>query len=147
MLRSLLALAICGPFLVVARADDRPAEGPGTTKLDGAWRMVAYRTAGGDEPTPLPKGWEQTKLIAGGRFVWTTVRDGRITRAAGGKATVRDDEYTEQIEFVLSEQDRWMAGKTGTFHWRLERGRLYVEGGIKTDTAESRISEVWERIE
>ena len=135
-------LVLCGSFLTPALAEEPEDIG---TKLDGAWRMVAYKPAGADEYVAYPEGWEHRKLVAGGRFAWTAVRDGKITRAAGGKATVRDDRYIEQIDSVLSEQDRWMVGKTGTFKWKLDGGRLYVEGTIEANGVESRIAEVWER--
>ncbi len=142
MLRSLVTLVVCGSFLTISHAEEPEDIG---TKLDGAWRMVAYKPAGKDEYVPFPEGSEHTKLVAGGRFVWTTVRDGKVTRAGGGRARVRDDQYIEQIDSVLSDQDRWMVGKTGTFKWRLDGGKLYVEGTIEADRGQSRIAEVWER--
>ena len=141
MLRSLVTLVVCGSFLNMAHAQERDD----VTPLDGAWRLVAYKPARTDEYVRFPEGSEHTKLVAGGRFVWTAVRDGKVTRAGVGRATVRDDQYIEQIDSVLSEQDRWMVGKTGTFKWRLDGGKLYVEGTIEADRGESRIAEVGER--
>ena len=150
MLRFLTVFVIWGSCLFVAalggRADEPAAKGVTETKLDGAWRLVAYKPPGQDEYTKVPEGSDHTKLVAGGRFVWTGVKKGKVVRSAGGKCAVRDNEYTEQIEFVLDEQDEWMVGKTGSYKWKLDGNKWHHDGVVKGDKGEAKITEVWERV-
>jgi hypothetical protein len=115
------------------------------TRLDGAWRMIALERPGEDKPVK-PEGWEQTKLVVGGRFVWTVVKDGEMLRSAGGKYTAGADEYTEEVEFVAHPADEWMVGKTIKFKAKLDGDKWHHEGTIKTTRGEVKIKEIWERI-
>jgi hypothetical protein len=120
---------------------------PGNKKLDGTWRMVGFRPAGSDRFVPYPEGTEHRKMVAGGHFVWTTVKEGRIVRAAGGKVTVRGDRYVEQIEFVQSSSDRWMIGNTAECRWTLDGKMWQVEGVIRAGEGVSELAEIWERVD
>ena len=129
-----------------ARGDDAQAKPAEKMNLNGAWRMVSLQPAGSDEYVKLPEGQQHVKLVAGGRFVWTLAKDGKISRSAGGKCAFHGDEYTEQIEFVSDDGDVWLVGKTGVFKSMLKGGKWYVDGVIKTENGESRIKEIWERV-
>ena len=145
---SFLALAAALVCLTVpAGAADKPGDGTGAAgKLDGAWRMVGSRNADTEEYAKLPEGLQHIKLVVGGRFVWTTVQDGKIIRSAGGKCAVKGDKYIESVEFGSGDDAPPLAGKEFTFSWKLEGGKWYHKGTLKIDQAEIPIDEVWERV-
>ena len=122
---------------------DKPADG---AKLDGAWRMSSYVPPDETEYANLPEGWQETKLVVGGRFVWTLASDGVISRSGGGKVSVRDDQYVEQIEGVSDDGDKWMVGQKGEFKFKLEGDQWSIDGVIKTKAGEAKIKEIWERV-
>jgi hypothetical protein len=121
---------------------DKPEVG---TKLDGAWKLVGARSGDGGEYAPLPDGLEQYKLVVGGRFIWTTSKDGKVQLAGGGRYTVAGDTYTEFIEYTHGEGVEGLAGKEAKFTWKLDGGRWYHKGTIKTDQGDIPIDELWER--
>ena len=47
------------------------------SQLDGAWRLLSSKDSATGESHKLPDGIEMTKLVVGGRFVWTVVQDGK----------------------------------------------------------------------
>jgi hypothetical protein len=119
----------------------KPAEGETRgNKVDGAWRLVGIR----DGDTYSKPDREQYKLVVGGRFIWTTSKDGKIEYAAGGKYTVEGDKYTESIEFA---HDRdFLVGKEAKFTWKLDGDKWYHKGTLKTDQGDVQIDELWERV-
>jgi hypothetical protein len=121
---------------------DKPVEGQNSgAKLDGAWRLVGIRD--GDEYRK-PEGWEQHKLVVGGRFNWTTSKDGKILYSAGGKCAFDGDVYTESVEFA-HERD-FLVGKEVKCTWKLDGDKWYHKGTIKTDQGDLTIDELWERV-
>jgi hypothetical protein len=147
MIRSLTCLVVALVCVTVPGGGVVAEDGvPGGTKLDGAWRMTGFRGAEGGEYAQLPEGVRHIKLVAGGRFVWTTAQDGKIIRSAGGKCTVKGDKYTEVIEFTVGEGVEGFVGKEVTFTWKLQDGKWHHTGTVKADDGEHRIDEVWERV-
>jgi len=146
----MLAILIIAGSLLAANSSGQPEGKPEkqveTTKMDGAWRLIMYKPATAEDYIEFPKGWEQTKLVVGGHFVWTLVRDGKSARSAGGKQTIRGNEYTEEIEFVSDSDDEWMVGKTGTFKGKIVENKWHHGGTIKTERGDAKITEIWERL-
>jgi hypothetical protein len=140
-----LILATFLPALASAHDDDlvpsirRGVEASGEGTLDGTWRLVS---------PPLGGGREEYKTIGGGRFIWYVVVDGRIVGSAGGRASRHGKHYVERIDFVGSDEVRWMVGGTGHFtvgrrHRRwLHRGTVMAaDGGMSAG-----VEEEWERV-
>jgi hypothetical protein len=136
---SLIALA----FTASAAPDDKDKAKPGP--LEGAWRLVTYQNGDAAEPRKLPEGFEQIKLVTGGRFVWTLVQDGRVTAGAGGKYTVEGDRYVEHVDFVVGEDLKSFVGNDHPFTWKIEDGKWHHTGVTKSDQGDYKIDEVWER--
>ena len=131
-----------------ALADPPKAErNPTDTTPEGAWRLVAYKSGNAQDFTRLPKDWEQTKLVIGGRFVWTLAKEGKVVRAVGGKYTIQGDRYTERVEFVLDDKDKWLHGHDQRFQWKIEGKTWRHTGTLKGNEGEVKMSEVWERVE
>jgi len=112
--------------------DFRPAG-----SLDGTWRLVT---------PPLGDGLAEYKFVAGGRFTWMVVADGRIVRGAEGRASLRDGVYNERIDSVISDEYRWMVGGRGRFDARLEGDRWRHRGTVENGGMRIEIDEVWERV-
>jgi hypothetical protein len=92
--RSQIIVMIVGFGLVVSHAsqragaqDDKNAKQrpQGKTRLDGAWRLVRSKDARTGQMRGMPPGVEMTKLLVGGRYAWTVVRDGKAISGAGGE--------------------------------------------------------------
>jgi hypothetical protein len=132
MTRVVLSLVLIGAMFVLTGHTGHADWGVGSS-LDGAWRLV--------EPRPA-HSVEHIKVLSKGRFVWTTVKDGRIVRSAGGRYIARGKYYIEIIEHVQNDEDGWMVGIEVTFHREVRDGKWYhstVEG------EEFSGSEVWTR--
>jgi hypothetical protein len=129
------------------KKDKPPAEAK--SRLDGAWRLVTTKDPATGEQRKLPEGAEMTKLIVGGRFVWTVVQDGKAVSGAGGTYALDDNSYTETVTFALSNDARGaevLVGKSFKFTWTIEDGKWRHKGTIKLGNGDQEIDEVWERI-
>lgn len=130
----------------VSADEPSPVKASDVTKLDGAWRLVSYKSSAAKESKKVPKGVEQIKLVTDGRFVSTLVKDGKLVQALGGRCAVEDELYLEKVAFAFDKQDEWMVGRPAAFKWKVDGDRWYHEGVIRGDKAEARISEIWERL-
>ncbi len=151
MLRSPTALAVCFALSVAGhgmRADDKKSDANAPTKLDGSWRLAGIKAAEGDEEyEKVPAEHRMIKMVVGGRFTWTVDRGGRVLAGAGGKASVTDAEYVEEIEYVVAPQQAPLVGKKVKFKWKLDtNGRWHHDGVIKTEVGNVEVHELWERI-
>jgi hypothetical protein len=153
LLLSALALAVLAPVLLVlgpahsaagqsAKKEKAKAKAP----LDGAWRLVSQKDPRTGQMRKLSAGIEMTKLIVGGRYVWTVVQNSKVLGGAGGRYTVKDDEYIEDVTFVLASNLQGMTGKSFTFSWKIEDGKWRHKGTMKAGNVEQVIDEIWERI-
>jgi hypothetical protein len=148
-----LALALLAPVLVLLGPAGR-AVGQGAAKekakakapLDGAWRLVSAKDPRNGQMRKLPEGIEMTKLIVGGRYVWTVVQGGKVRAGAGGSYTVEGEEYTENVVFTVAENQQAMVGKSFNFSWKIEDGKWYHKGTLKIGNSAQEIDEIWERV-
>jgi hypothetical protein len=114
--------------------------------LDGAWKIVSTKDPRSGRMRQLPPGLEFTKLVVGGRYIWTVVQGDKVRAGAGGSFKVEGDEYTENVVFALGENQQPMAGKSFTFSWKIEDGKWYHKGTLKIGNAQQEIDEIWERV-
>ncbi len=128
---------------------DEPKAKPGTAEAtpEGAWRLVGYKSGNAQEFSALPEGYEQTKLVTGGRFVWTLVKEGVIVRSGGGRCNIQGNNYTERVDFVFSDRDKWLVGREHKFQWKIVGNSWRHEGTLKGEKGETKILEVWDRID
>ena len=118
----------------------------GIRALDGAWRLVAFKSGDAAELTAASKENEHVKFVAGGRFIWTNVKDGRITSACTGTCEVLADRYTECPESVSLASDKWLVGRKLSFQWKLEGEMWRHSGVIAGPRGEEKVCQVWQRI-
>ncbi len=147
MLGSLCACAVLCSLSACAASGDKAASQRGASALDGAWRLVAFTSADAAELTKASKEIEHVKFVAGGRFMWTNVKDGKITSACAGTCRVRGDRYTECAESVALASDRWLVGKKLSFRWTLDGDKWHHSGVIAGPKGEEKVYQVWQRMQ
>jgi hypothetical protein len=149
--RSQIIVMIVG--LVVSHADQRAGaqtdknakqRPQGKTRLDGAWRLVRSKDPRTGQMRGMPPGVEMTKLLVGGRYAWTVVRDGKAVSGAGGKFTVDDKTYTEIVVYSVGQNMVPLVGTTCPFTWTIEDGQWHHKGTLKVGAARQEIDEIWE---
>ena len=144
---SLIAATAMAFALFPARAvhsqDEKKAEK--SWPVEGAWKLVETKNGDAQEYSKLPEGFEQTKFVTGGRFIWIVVQNGEIASAAGGKYTVDKDKYTESLEYSHGEGQKSLVGKSFDFTWKVEGNSWHHVGTIKIGDQDLKIDEKWER--
>jgi hypothetical protein len=139
-------LVLLGPAHIAAGQDAKKEKAKADSPLDGAWKLVSAKDPRNGQMRKLPAGIEMTKLIVGGRYVWTVVQADKVVAGAGGSYKVKDDEYTESVAFVLGANQQPMAGKSFTFSWKIEDGKWRHKGTLKVGNTQQEIDEIWERV-
>ncbi len=133
-------------FWEVQGQDKEPAA-KAKAPMEGAWNQVSQIDAATSKAVTPPDGVKMTKLVSGGRWIWTIVIDGRIVAAAGGNYTFKDDVFTENVTFVASDSHKHLVGKSFAYPLKIEDGKWHLQGTFKLDEGEMVIDEIWERCE
>jgi hypothetical protein len=113
----------------------------GRRPLDGAWEFVSarYTNAAGKTSEHSAADIRSLKVLADGRFSFITVKnDGTFIRAAGGRYTISNDQYSEIVEQTSGSPELG----TYAFTWHVDGDRWHNTGshqGIQFD-------EVWRRV-
>lgn len=134
----LAASSALAPARCAAHDDDLGLDTPRTASLEGTWRLVS---------PPLGDGRKEYKTIAGGRFIWYVVADGRLVGSAGGRMSYRDGVYIERIEFSATDELGWMVGAVGRFTVVRDGDRWHHRGGVTAADhgMRARVDEHWVR--
>jgi hypothetical protein len=126
-----------------ASGDQPKVGGEPPNKLVGTWKLVSAKYGGNE--FKLPEGSTHIKHITPTQFMWATYdQEGKVTRAAGGGYTLKDDEYVETPEYGLSEDFDIIKGKAQSFKCKVEGNKWHHDGKLSNDLT---IEEVWERVE
>ena len=134
------------PTSIAQDAKKDKAKAKEKSPLEGAWQLVSVKDPVSGQMRKLPAGIEMTKLVVGGRYVWTVVRNNMVAAVAGGQFTADDETYTESVEFPLAANQQGMVGKSFKFTWKIEDGKWHHHGTLKAGDAAQEIDEIWERI-
>ena len=145
MKKTILSACLVAVFLGTAGLAQESKGRPAATKLDGAWKLVSHKNGDRKEHGPVAEGETQTKLLVDGRYVWTVVRDGKVSHGLGGRYTLQRGKYTENIEFAFGEEFARFVGKAAEFKWAREEEKWLHQGVVKIGGADYSIDEVWER--
>jgi hypothetical protein len=94
----------------------------------------------------VPPGFEMTKLIVDGRYIWTVVQNGTVIAGAGGSYTTTDNAYTETVTFGMTNRQQPMVGRSFSFTWKFEDGKWHHKGILKVNVGQQEIDEIWERV-
>lgn len=112
-------------------------DGPGhSDPLTGAWELVHARYGLPDEPVEIdrPDAPIQLKIFGDGHYAHVmNGPDGEFWGASAGTYAVDGDRYTETTWWSSSPEN---VGSVATFAFRIEDGRLYVEGPLEIVDAE-----------
>jgi hypothetical protein len=144
----LVGFALAATSVIVStalRAGERGDAPTASPRIEGAWRLVSQKGAGAAKASKVPEGLEQIKLVTGGRFVWTLVRNGKVLAGAGGHYVLKGDRYTEHVDFVLSPSLESLVGQDIQFTAKLDDDTWNHVAVPRNKGEESPLVEVWER--
>ncbi len=125
-------------------AEDSKAKAEG--KLVGAWRLVSKKDRAGKE-LELPQGVRMIKLLTPTHWMAVTYnQDGEVSRAFGGRYTLKEDTFEEVPEFGISSTYdlEGLKGKLQSFRCKIDGNRWSHFGMLSSGGT---INEVWERVE
>jgi hypothetical protein len=147
--RGLLTLTAMALTVLVMTRDVRSDDAKAGSKpdpLEGAWKQIEAKNGGANEYQKLPDDVEFVIIIAGGRFVWTIVKDGKLAASAGGKYKLEDGKYSEILEFVHGAGvPESFVGSTFDFTGKVEGDKWHKVGTIQVNGQDYKIDEKHER--
>jgi hypothetical protein len=118
------------------------AEAKTDNKLLGTWKMVSAKYGG--QEFKFPEGTTTLKHVTPNQFIWVGHdENGKITRAAGGRYTIKGDTYEEVPEYGLSEDFDVIKGQAQVFKWKVDGNKWLHNGKLSNGLT---IEEVWERV-
>jgi hypothetical protein len=136
----LLTVAYASASLSAAQA--QTAEAKTDNKLLGTWKMVSAKYGG--QEFKFPEGTTTLKHVTPNQFIWVSHdENGKISRAAGGRYTIKGDTYEEVPEYGLSEDFDVIKGKAQVFKWKVDGNKWLHNGKLSNGLT---IEEVWERV-
>lgn len=130
-------------FVVVGLIAVCPADEPkGNADLVGTWKLVSARYGGNEYKQP--DGQTTLKHVTPTQFMWASYdADGKVTRAAGGGYTLKEDSYEETPEYGISADFELIKAKVQSFKCKVEKDKWFHEGKLSNGLT---IEEVWERV-
>jgi hypothetical protein len=132
-------MALSAPA-VAARAEDK------TRSIEGAWTHVEQKNGTAQDYQKLPEGMVMTDVIAGGRFIWTVVQNGKVFALAGGRYKAEKDKFTEVIEYVSGPGvPESFVGSSFEFTIKMDGDTFTKVGTIQLNGQDYKIDEKWER--
>jgi hypothetical protein len=113
------------------------------SRLIGTWRVLSGKYGG--QEFKRPEGLTTVKHVTPTHFMWVTYdRNGKVTRAAGGRYTLKADTYEETPEYGIGEDFDTVKAKAQTFKWKVDGNKWYLDGSLSNGQT---LEEVWERVE
>jgi hypothetical protein len=137
-----LVIAATYTFGSLTLAHAQTAEAKTDNKLLGTWKMISAKYAG--QEFQFPEGTTTLKHVTPNQFIWVSHdTNGKISRAAGGRYTIKGDTYEEVPEYGLSEDFDVIKGKAQIFKWKVDGNKWHHNGKLSNGLT---IEEVWERV-
>jgi hypothetical protein len=134
-------LVASGPMPGIA---GEPGKGKMTgNKLVGTWKLVARKY--GAKEVKIAPGTTMLKQVTPTQFMWVSYdTDGKVFRTAGGRYTLKGDQYAETPEYGAGPDFQIIRAKTQTYKAKVEGNRWHSDGALSNGLT---IREVWERLE
>ncbi|MFD2574656.1 membrane or secreted protein [Spirosoma soli] len=133
-------LVLTGPS--GSRTFNRLDEPTAQTPLTGLWRITGRGNDAG-QITTMQRGARKTlKLLTGTRFQWAAInpQTKQFSGAGGGTYVLKDDQYTETIDFFSRDNGR--VGRSLTFKAEVDGTQWHHTGQSSTGGA---VNEIWSR--
>jgi hypothetical protein len=151
--RLALVIALLGALLAggsMLRGDQSVKAEPArkkTAPLEGAWRKFGVRNPDTGKIERVQDGGGETiKMITGGRWSWTHTQGDRAVAGLGGTYTLKDDEYTETVEYSIGPGFEAHIGRPFTYTVKFDGDKFSMTGTIEVRGMRFTIDEVWERV-
>ena len=141
--RSLAMIITLVVTAVPGQADQTEGGLKSDNPLVGTWKLVSAKYGGSD--FTFPEGTTTVKHVTPTQFMWATYDgEGTVSRAAGGRYTLKGETYEETPEYGISADFDVVKGKPQTFKWKVKGNKWYHDGKLSNGQT---IEEVWERVE
>jgi hypothetical protein len=135
-----IGLMALSALALTARADDK------LMSVEGAWKQVEQKNGNAQEFQKLPDGMVMIDCVAGGRFIWTMVQNGKVVGVCGGRYKSERDKFTEIIEYVSGEGvPESFVGSSFEFTVKIDGDKMTKVGTIQVGGQDYKIDEKWER--
>ena len=108
--------------------------------LAGAWLMTGRVKEGITQHRDTTRPWKTMKILSGTRFQWIAynTETKQFSGTGGGTYTIKDGEYTENIEFFSKDPSR--TGMSLTFDYKLIDGDWHHSG---LSSKGKPVNEIW----
>ena len=144
-LRSLGFVALTTLFalgLAVAVGEEKEAP---KNPLPGTWELIRIKYGDAVDFSDFPKERRRLKLVTETHWSWVeydTAGPKEAKSGAGGPYTLKDDTYTETIEFATGGMVAFL-DKRHAFKSRIEGDKWYVSGVLNNGL---KIEDIWQRV-
>ena len=137
----IIALFTIGLSVAVGEEKEAPKN-----PLPGTWELIRMKYGPATEFSNFPKERRRLKLITDTHWSWVeydTVGKKEVKMGAGGVYVLKDDIYTETMEFATGEYMLALLDKKHAFKVRVEGDKWFVTGELNNGL---KIEEIWQRV-
>ncbi|MGB0522155.1 MAG: hypothetical protein ACPGJS_04305 [Flammeovirgaceae bacterium] len=126
--------------------------------LEGTWKLISFKYGKDQEFTKVPPFMQYRKMLTKAHFTWVSYGENGddVIGAGGGTYKIKGNKYIETSEFFHPHRPD-IIGSATTFDFSLDGNYWKISGVIKsvkidpktgksTEIEETKLSEVWERI-
>ena len=133
---------VCALAMVLSMIATSQTWAEEANKLVGTWKLISAKYGGRENK--LPETLTTLKHITPVQMIWLSYdKDGKMTRAGGGRYTFQGDEYTDTPEYGIGDFSV-VKGQTHVFKCKIDGNKWYHDGKLANGLT---IEEVWERVE
>jgi hypothetical protein len=139
----ILVVALLACTQIGTRAAEDKASAA-SNPMEGTWQLVSSKNGDATEYEKAPTDTKRLKIINKTHFVWVEVdaANGIVKSMAGGPYTLKDDTYSEKIEFGL-EGIEDLRGKDQVFKIKLKDDTYEQVGALSNGF---KIDEIWKKV-
>ena len=158
LLSGLLLLGITGFYGTLEEKEEKK-EVLGKESLEGTWRLISYKYGEDGFFSEVPKFMEYRKILTKKNYTWVSYGENGddVIGSGGGTYTLKGGKYVEHIDFfhpyhegligTSTEFDSKMSGNTWSISGTIRSIKINPKTKKKEVIKETKLSEVWERVE
>ena len=143
--RHLAAIALIALFTLGITAGTSEEKEAPKNPLLGTWELIKIKYGAATDFTDFPKERRRLKLITDTHWSWVeydTAGPKEAKVGAGGPYTLKDDTYTETIEFATGPMSAYL-DKKHAFKIKLDGDKCHVSGELADGL---KIEDIWQRV-